>query len=647
MEFNKSMTPFQEFIYTRTYSRWIDKLQRRETYSETVDRYAKFFIDNLIERENNKKICKINYKIRTEINQAMQSIHDFQVMPSMRALWTAGEALRRENLCAYNCSALLVDSLQSFSETLYILMNGCGVGFSVERQFINKIPQIPENIEDDGKVILFRDSKRGWAEGYSQFLNGLFSGKIYSCDFSLIRPAGSRLKVFGGRASGKFPLVNLVNFTKNMVLKAKGRRLNSLECHDIMCYIASVVIVGGVRRASCISFSNLSDQRMAHAKDGEFWLKNSQRSLSNNSTAYTEKPSPELFLQEWLNLMRSQTGERGFFNREGTKKFIKEKCPHRDVNQDFISNPCGEAILRPNGLCNLSEVVVRSSDSLETLKEKVKNATILGCLQSTLTDFKFVNENWKKNTQEERLLGVSLTGLRDHKVLNSVNDEAKIWLSAMRKKAWQTAKKWSEILNINPPASICLTKPSGTVSLLVDSASGVHTRFSKYYIRRVRVARTDLLCKFMIDQGVPFDPETNQKLDNYNTAVFKFPIKAPDNAKTNDDIGAIESLEYYKMIKEYWCDMNPSVTIFVDENEWLEAGAWVYKNWNSIGGLTFLPKDEGIYLLAPYEKITESQYYELSEKMPYIDFKKLSEYETTDQTQGSQILACTAGACEI
>jgi len=640
------MTPFQEFIYTRTYSRWLDDKERRETWDETVDRYAEFFRNRLIDDERAGKIT-LNQSMREEFEGAIEGIRELENMPSMRALWTAGEALRRNNLVGYNCSALSVDRIRAFAEALMLLLCGCGVGFSVCREEIAKLPCVPESIRDSSRSIVFEDSKEGWAEGYLEFMTGLYDGVAYDCDLSLIRPAGARLVTFGGRSSGPLPLSQLLEYTKRKFLSAVGRKLNSLECHDIMCFIASIVVVGGTRRAATISFSNPSDQRMVHAKDGEFWLKNPQRTLANNTTVYTEKPGPDLFMENWLDLMRSQTGERGIFNREGTKKFIQRKASHRNTNYEFIANPCFEIILRPSECCNLSEVVIRPNDDIHTLCRKVESSVILGMIQATLTDFQFVGPEWKKNCEEERLLGVSLTGLRDHNTLNHINPVAKGWLAEMRNTAWKTAQRWSEYLNINLPASLSCIKPSGTVSLLVDTSPGIHTRFSDFYIRRVRVAQSDPLCQLMIDQGVPWQPETGESVDSFKTAVFEFPFKAPENAITSGSVSAIESLEYWKMIKEYWCDMNPSVTIYVKEDEWVEVGAWVYKNWDDVGGIAFLPKDDCIYPLAPYEKITETQYDVLVDQMPEIDFSKLSRYELQDQTEGATEYACVSGSCEL
>lgn len=945
---------FREFIYTRTYSRWIDEFERRETWDETVERYRNFMIQRVPEQD-----------VET-FNNIVNSILKFEVMPSMRTLWTAGKALERENVCSFNCSATVIDDPAVFSEILYILMCGAGCGFSVERQFVNKMPDVPNSFKISDDVIAFADSKLGWAEGYAKWVRELYKGNILKYDVSKIRKKGERLKTFGGRASGPEPLVKLLEFTKDIMVNARGRKLNSIECHDIVCYIASVVVVGGVRRSATISLSNLSDNRMAHAKDGNFYIKNPQRALANNSVAYTEKPDCISFLDEWTILARSQSGERGIFNREGTIKHLKKHVQRRNPNFDFITNPCvpydtliltdeghkkigdfigkkvkvwngvefsevepfysgnkrlyrvklsngvsldctgnhkwvlwkgtsrdgngyrketvnltvgerlakfnmpiieageeyfidaysqgfysgdgtknsnisyvyepkyccesrligeikqdgdgtrnrhtwihgdmldksfvpvsgtikycldwfagyidadghtqkydnsyglqitsinmeqlqdiklmlnrlgcdpkinkcydeevkqwpdgneyiskecfrlclnaqdlytlyniglrtnrlilnidkpqrdarrfitiesiedlgitedvycfneplnhtgtfngivtgqcGEIVLRPNSFCNLTEVVVRADDTLETLLDKVEKATILGCIQSTLTKFKFLRKQWTDNSEEERLLGVSLTGLRDNPVLNHVHNTAKYWLEEMKNRAIQTSKIWAHKLGINEPAAVTAIKPSGTVSLLVNSASGLHTRFSKYYIRRVRVSRTDPLCKMMQDQMIPWNPENGETTDNYQTAVFDFPIKSPDNAVCNANTDAIEMLEYWRMLKIHWCEHNPSATIFVKDNEWIKVGNWVYENWNKIGGLTFLPAENTKYELAPYEEISAERYEEIMKTSPKINFDQLSSYELEDTTIGSQELACSGGACEI
>lgn len=626
---------YQNFIYTRTYSRWIDELNRREKWPETVERYGNFMLSRI---PNSKK---------AEFKKACEAIVNKEVMPSMRSLWTAGKALERENICGYNCSGIIVDHPRVFSETLYILMCGTGLGFSVERQFVNKLPNVPENLKNVDEIIPFADSKLGWAKGYNDFIRGLYDGKICKCDFSKIRPVGERLKVFGGRASGPQPLKELIEFTTNIFQNSKGRKLNSLECHDLMCKIASVVIVGGNRRSALISLSNLSDDRMRHAKDGQFWDSNPQRMLSNNSAVYTEKPDSATFLAEWLNLIRSKSGERGIFNRESSN-FIVSQSGRRKTNFEWITNPCSEIILRPNEFCNLSTVIIRPEDDLESLKKKVRFATILGCVQSTLTDFNFINRNWKKNCEEERLLGVSLTGLRDHKTLGHKSRDSQLWLTSMKQMAVDTAKEWSEVLEINMPAAITCIKPEGSTSQLTNTSSGLHPRYAPYYIRRVRVAVVDPICKFLIDNNIPNHPEVGQTDSTCSTRVFEFPIKSPDTAVMNDDVSAIEQLEYWKMLQKYWCEHKPSCTIFVKDDEWLEVGSWVYKNWNYVSGVSFLPFDGGVYKLAPYEPIDEETYEKLIKEFPFtLNFDNLTKYEIEDTTLGAQELACSSGSCEI
>ena len=627
-------TDYQKFIYYRTYSRWLDDKGRRETWKETVDRYWKFF---------NKKIPS---DCQYEFIKATQMIEDLQIMPSMRTLWTAGEALERENIAGYNCAYTVIDSIKSFAEILYILMNGTGVGFSVERQYINKLPEVPSNINSSLDIILFADSKLGWAEGYLALLTKLYSGIIPALDYSLLRPKGSRLKTFGGRASGSEPLKQLCDFTINTFKTAQGRRLNSLECYDIVCMIANCVVVGGVRRSATINLSNFSDQRMRHAKDGQFWLDHPQRSLSNNSVAYTEKPDAVSFMEEWLNLARSGSGERGIINRQGFQRSAERNG--RAV-RDFGVNPCGEIVLRPKQFCNLTEVVVRDTDDLASLKRKVKYATILGCIQSTLSEFNFLDEEWKINTEEERLLGASLTGLADHRVLNGSygKDMLDDTIAALKAVAQDTALTWAAVLGINVPVAICTVKPSGTVSQLCDSSSGLHPRYADYYIRRVRVTATDPIADYLMMRGVRWNPEVGEERDSCTTRVFDFYCKSPQGSVKVKDVTALEQLEYWLALKQGWCDHNPSATIYVKDSEWLEVGAWVYKHWDDIGGLSFLPKNDSVYQLAPYEEITEAAYNLLSAQFPKLNFEDLWKFEFEDQTMGARELACVGGVCEL
>ena len=625
--------PYEQFIYKRTYSRWLDDKQRRETFDESVDRYKDFFAEKAL-------------PITQEFNESIEQFKNLDIVPSMRAFFTAGEALKRENIAGYNCCAVVIDHKDKFSELLYILMNGTGVGFSVERQFINDLPNVPDVLSRVEDSIVFDDSKEGWAQGIKEYINALYDGKICVYDLSKIRPKGSRLKTFGGKASGPEPLEFLIKQVIRIFEKSKGRKLRSIECHDICCYIANSVVVGGVRRSACISLSNLSDDRMKYAKDGEFWTRNPQRALANNSVAYTEKPDINLFMDEWVTLMKSGTGERGVFNRKACEKIVS-KNKRRKHNDNFVTNPCSEIILRPQEFCNLSEVVIRPNDTLEELKEKITGAVVFGCLQATLTDFNFISDEYKDNCEEERLLGVSLTGLRDHEILKSVNPESKKYLKEMKKHAIATAKTVSKKLGVNVPAAITAVKPSGTVSQLVNSSSGIHTRFSAYYIRRVRVTTSDALCKFLIEKGVKHNPEVGEAYNTANTMVFDFPVESPKACICNRDVSALEQLEYWKMLQNYWCEHKPSCTVFIEEDEWLEVGAWVYKNWDLISGISFLPKADSIYQLAPYEEITQQKYIELKKEMPEINFDELDKFEKEDNTIGAQEFACSGNNCEL
>lgn len=632
-------TPYQQFIYKRTYSRWIDHLGRREAWEETCRRYRDFFIS---------KVNKENMKAEQALDlvDAFFAVNNLEVMPSMRSLWTAGPALERENIAGYNCAYTVIDSIKSFAEVLYILMNGTGVGFSVERQYINKLPEVPSSFVRISNAVVFEDSKLGWAKGYLELLTILYEGYECTLDYSLIRPKGSRLKTFGGRASGPEPLKKLCEFTIETFKKAQGRKLNSIECYDLVCMIANCVVVGGVRRSATINLSNFSDQRMRHAKDGQFWLEHPQRFLSNNSVAYTEKPDMTGFMEEWVNLAKSGSGERGIVNRQGFQKSAKEKG--REV-RDFGVNPCGEIVLRPKQLCNLTEVVVRAEDDLPTLRKKVKWATILGCLQSTQSNFEFLDEEWKKNTEEERLLGVSLTGLADHRVLNGSMGMSKLieTLQHMKDVANDTAQEWSEILGINVPKAITCVKPSGTVSQLVDSSSGIHPRFSRYYIRRVRVNATDPICSYLESAGMPWEPEVGETAEACNTKVFSFPMESPEGCLIKDQVDALGQLQYWLLLKKHWCDHNPSATIYVDDHEWLEVGAWVYKNWDDVGGLSFLPKSGGHYELAPYEEIDKQTFDSLSKTIPTLNFDLITKFEHQDKTEGAREFACVGGSCEL
>tara|TARA_Y100001970_G_C14198079_1_gene839359 strand:- start:480 stop:2159 length:1680 start_codon:yes stop_codon:yes gene_type:complete len=557
---------------------------------------------------------------------------------------TAGEALKRENIAGYNCSYIAVDRPQAFDEILYVLMNGTGVGFSVERQFVGNLPTVAEEFYMSDTIIVVQDSKLGWAKAFKELVAMLYHGQIPKWDLSKVRPAGAPLKTFGGRASGPEPLQRLFEFTKEIFQGAAGRKLSSIECHDIVCKTAEIVVVGGVRRSALISLSNLSDDRMRVAKSGQWWNDNGQRALANNSACYTEKPDVGIFMDEWKALYDSKSGERGIFNRESAKR-IAEKNERRDVGYDFGTNPCSEIILRSREFCNLSEVVVRPEDTEDTLLEKVKLATILGTFQSTLTNFKYVSKEWKKNCVEERLLGVSLTGIMDNKWTAGKLPSLDSLLKNLKQMSVDTNKEWSKKLKINQSAAITCVKPSGTVSQLVDSASGIHARHNPYYIRTVRGDKKDPLTKMMVDMGFPVEDDVMKPLD---TSVFSFPIKCSKDAVFRQDMNAIEQLELWKTYQEHWCEHKPSVTISVKETEWIEVGAWVYKNFDLMSGVSFLPYSEHTYKQAPYQDCDEKDYEKLLKKMPVnVDWAKLSDYESSDMTVGSQELACSSGSCEI
>lgn len=621
------MTPYEEYIALSRYARYDPVLGRRETWDATVDRYVAYF------RERDKS----NALPWTEIREA---IFNREVMPSMRCLMTAGEALERDNVAGYNCSYIPIDSIRAFDEVMYILMCGTGVGFSVERDYVNKLPEISESFTDSDTVIRVADSKIGWAKATRELIALLYSGQVPKWDLSAIRPAGSRLVTFGGRASGPEPLEDFFRFACDTFRRANGRRLNSLECHDLVCKIADVVVCGGVRRSALISLSNLTDERMRHAKSGEWWLSNPQRALANNSVVYTEKPDMGVYMREWESLYTSKSGERGIFSRTAAK-LVAERNGRRDSSFAFGTNPCSEIILRPNQFCNLSEIVVRAGDSPSTLRDKAKLASMLGTVQSTLTDFRYLSTKWKRNTEEERLLGVSMTGIMDHSVLNNVSAESAKLLETLREQVIKTNASVSKLLGISPSTATTCVKPSGTVSQLVGSASGIHPRYAPYYIRRVRADQKDPLVAFLKSKGVP------NETDFYNPAatVFAFPQKSPDGAVCRNEVSAVDQLNLVQHFNTHWCEHKTSVTVYVEEDEWLEVGAWVYRNFDSISGVSFLPKDNGSYRQAPYEEIAESTYKQLAEAMPHLDFADFS--ETTDNTTGSQELACTAGACEI
>jgi len=624
-------TDYQSFIHTSRYARWLDKEGRRETWSETVGRY----MDNVVR----PKAGDDSYT--KEIEQAILSL---DVMPSMRAMMTAGPALERDNTSGYNCSYLPVDDPKSFDEAMFILLCGTGVGFSVERQYISKLPEVPESLFKSDTTIVVKDSKEGWAKAYRQLLALLWSGEIPQWDVSNVRPAGARLKTFGGRASGPAPLVDLFNYTIYKFLEARGRRLSSIECHDIMCKIGEVVVVGGVRRSAMISLSNLSDDRMRHAKSGQWWENNAQRALANNSVAYTEKPDAETFIREWAALIESKSGERGVFNRAASSNQAA-KNGRRDPDYEFGTNPCSEIILRPYQFCNLTEVVVRSTDSVEDLERKVRMATILGTVQSAYTKFPYLRKVWQRNTEEERLLGVSLTGIMDNPLMTSANAGLEKTLERLKDVAISTNAEWAERLGIPVSAAITCVKPSGTVSQLVDSASGIHARHSPYYIRTVRGDNKDPLTQFMKDQGIPNEPDVTKP---NNTTVFSFPVKSPSGSVTRNDMTAIEQLELWLKYQRHWCEHKPSVTISVRGDEWMEVGSFVYKHFDEMSGVSFLPHSDHTYQQAPYQDIGKTEYGELLALMPdSLDWSKLAEYEVEDNTASSQTFACSGDVCEI
>ena len=623
-------TDYQAFIHTSRYARWLDKENRRESWQETVERY----MDNVVR----PKLGNDSF-----VNKIRDAILGLEVMPSMRAMMTSGPALDRDNTAGYNCSYLPVDDPKSFDEAMFILLCGTGVGFSVERQFISRLPEVPD-LYDSETTVVVRDSKEGWAKALRQLIALLYSGEIPKWDTSRVRPAGARLKTFGGRASGPSPLIDLFNFVIKVFKDAQGRKLSSIECHDIMCKIGEVVVVGGVRRSAMISLSNLSDDRMRHAKSGAWWENDPQRALANNSVSYTEKPDAISFMREWMALVESGSGERGIFNREASKKQA-EKYGRRDPNHEFGTNPCSEIILRQNQFCNLTEVVVRATDTLEDLARKIRLATILGTIQSTYTKFPYLRKVWQRNTEEERLLGVSLTGIMDNPLMTSANKGLDKTLEHLRKVAVETNAEWAERLGIEPSAAISCVKPSGTVSQLVDSASGIHARHSEHYIRTVRGDNKDPLTTFMKDQGIPNEPDV-MKPDA--TTVFSFPVKSPSGAVVTSDLSAIEQLETWLVYQRHFCEHKPSITVNVRKDEWFEVGAFVYKHFDEMSGVSFLPYNEHTYQQAPYQEVSKHDYETLLSVMPdKIDWSNLSSYEKEDNTVGMQTMACSGDVCEI
>jgi ribonucleoside-diphosphate reductase alpha chain len=636
-------TPLQEYVHKSRYARWIDSENRRENWDETVKRYVDYFA------------AKFPFYPSEQIYNSILSL---KTMPSMRALMTAGPALERDPMAGFNCTFVAVDDVRAFDEILYILMCGSGVGFSVERQFIAKLPivgakaviragrleiETVDHLTPNNHTIVVKDSKGGWATAFKELLAHLYAGYIPSWDVSGVRPAGAKLKTFGGRASGPQPLVDLFKFAVQTFKAAAGRKLTSIECHDLVCKVADIVVVGGVRRSALISLSNLSDDRMRTAKNGQWWAIEPQRALANNSAAYTERPSMELFMKEWLSLIESKSGERGIFNRQAAINKAIESG-RRDPSKIVGVNPCAEITLRSCGVCNLSEVVIRKDDTIEDLIEKVQTATIIGTYQSMLTDFRYVRDIWKQNQQEERLLGVSLTGIMDHPVLSQAGEEAMFWLKCMKAAAIETNKEWAEKLGINQSVAITTVKPSGTVSQLVDSASGIHPRYSEYYIRTVRADKKDPLAQLMREQGFPVE-DCAMKPDS--TDIFSFPVQGPSHAVFRNDRSALEQLEHYLMVQTHWSEHNVSITVYVKDHEWMGVGDWVYQNFDKLAGVSFLPHSDHSYKQAPYQECTKEEYEALLARMPAFDWSALALFEQDDSTVNTKELACTSGVCDI
>lgn len=636
-------TELQQYIHASRYARYRDEDQRRETWEETVARYFDFF-DKHIKENFSKKALHWYRANRDELEKAVLDAH---VMPSMRCLMTAGPALERDHVAGYNCSYTPVDNIRVFDEIMYILLCGTGVGFSVERQYIGQLPTIPEELHDSDTVVKVADSKIGWATALREVIHLLYAGKVPKWDTSKVRPAGSRLKTFGGRASGPEPLEELFRFAVHIFRGAVGRKLNSLEVHDLVCKIADVVVVGGVRRSALLSLSNLTDERMQRAKSGSWWESTPHRALANNSVAYTEKPDTGIFLREWQALYESRSGERGIFSRVASKTQVSLNG-RRDPNHEWGTNPCSEIILRPKQFCNLSEVVARSEDTIESLKAKVFYATILGTIQCTLTDFRYLSSTWKRNTEEERLLGVSITGILDSPLLNSISDATAQNLLCLKEVAIETNKNVADILGIPRSTAITCVKPSGTVSQLVDAASGIHPRHSQYYIRTIRADKKDPLAQLMASCGWPHEDDVMKPDSNW---VFSFPVKAPDGAVLRDNVSAIEQLELWRIYLKYWCEHKPSITVTVRESEWLEVGAWVFANFGLLSGVAFLPHTDHVYKQAPYQACTKEQFESLlskTERSP-IAWDMLGHYDKVsgDTTTGTQELACVSGYCEV
>ncbi len=646
----KLPTQYQQFIHLSRYARWDYDKKRRETWGETVNRFFQFFQEHL------KDMC--NYDLENGVLEKLKKeVMSLNVMPSMRCMMTAGEALRKENIAGYNCSYVKIDNPRSFDEILYVLMNGTGVGFSVEADHVSQLPSIAEEFHPTDTTIIVADSKLGWAKAYKELLSLLWSGQVPKWDLSKVRSAGTPLKTFGGRASGPEPLDDLFHFSTKVFQDAAGRKLKPIECHDIVCKIAAIVVVGGVRRSALISLSDLNDGEMRKAKSGQWWEYNGQRALANNSVNYKEKPNVGTFMREWNSLYDSKSGERGMYNSASAKAQVsklnerekdenQEFIKRREPREDFGTNPCSEIILRSREFCNLSECIVRRHDTPESLAEKVRVATILGTFQSTLTNFRYLTKEWERNCSDERLLGVSLTGILDNSLTSGRKKGLDELLQNLRKVAVDTNKEWADKLGIERSAAITCVKPSGTVSQLVDSASGIHARHSEYYIRTVRADNKDPLCKMMKQNGFPNEPDVTKP---NHTTVFSFPTKSPKGAICRTDMTAIEQLELWSTYQEHWCEHKPSITVTVKENEWPEVGSWVWNNFDDISGISFLPFSDHTYRQAPYQDCTKSEYDEMAKLIPEnVDWSKLSEYEQQDFTAGSQELACSAdGGCEI
>ena len=632
-------TPYQDFIHLSRYSRWLENEKRRETWEETVARYFKFFEARL--KDTNGYV--LPKQLKAELQDAIVNL---EIMPSMRSMMTAGEALGRDNTAGYNCAYMAINRVRAFDELLYILLCGTGVGFSVEKHCVERLPTIAEEFSATETEIMVEDSKAGWAKAYKELVSLLIAGQIPRWNLKKIRPAGARLKTFGGRASGPAPLDDLFTFTVDTFKRAAGRKLTSIECHDLVCKIAEVVVVGGVRRSALISLSNLADEKMRDAKIGQWWVENPQRALSNNSVIYEEKPEIGVFMDEWISLYKSKSGERGIFNREAAKKTVEKLGDRRDANYEWGCNPCSEILLRDREFCNLTEVVVRADDTEETLARKIRLATILGTFQATLTYFPYLSAGWKKNCEEEALLGVSLTGILDSPLLRANTEETKQLLTRLRESTIVFNKEYAKKIGINPAAAITTVKPSGTISQLVDSSSGIHARHSEYYVRTVRADNKDPLCQLMKEEGFPSE-QCVMRPDH--TTVFSFPVKSPEGCVTRDDMTALEHLELWLTYQRYWTEHKPSITITVKEDEWMEVGAWVYKHFDEISGISFLPHTNHSYRQAPYQECTKEEHDILLARIPTdVDWNtSLLKFEKEDTTAGSQSYACTGDKCEV